>query len=183
MSKHKTIVLDLNGIFIHKVQDISNNQFYNYKRVKFEHYTAFLRPKSSQFVKWCLSKAQVGIYTSTTRKIVNVALKKLFNVNTIHSFLFICCRSQCSFDPDYVKGSTTINEYDTIKLVDNLIQNPVTNRKRDLTKNNILMVDDSASKQRFNPPENVIIVPSWRPGINDSFELLKDQIEAWLERE
>lgn len=129
-----------------------------------------LRPKEEivdllDFLKFY---GEVGIYSSTMYKNIISGLKR-YNIQ--HYFSFIFDRSHTFLDPDY-QLEESIENYDTVKSLTVIIDNPIANPLRVYDISNTIMCDDTPSKVRRIPEDNVLILPTWT-GVNNIAELKK----------
>lgn len=147
----KLIVLDLNGVLIHR----------NRKDVE-------LRPYVHQFLdKLFESNFQVAIFSSCKEKNGKPLVNNIFYK---YNFEFLWFRDRCKFDPED-------DGFSTIKDINDIVSNPVINCDRIYTKNNILFIDDSKNKMRFNPKDTYYIIPSFKGEVDDELLNLMDKID------
>jgi len=127
---------------------------------RYDGYKTKLRPYAFHFLEWCLSVADVALYSSSTDKSVNNFVMDIIPAKFRKSFLFVWDRSKVFPDPDYSYNSI-INSYDTIKNINNVINYVNRLGKVRYTDDDIIFVDDSPFKMRFNPINSVILVPKF----------------------
>lgn len=128
-----------------------------------------LRPREEieRLLEFIESFARVGIFSSTMHRTIITELK-LYNLQK--RFDFILDRSHTRLDPDYlITGGIT--EYDTVKDLSTILNNPIVNAERRYAINNTIICDDSARKLRFISKENALILPCWK-GSNNIDELI-----------
>ena len=132
------IVLDYTGIFGNKTE---------------------LRPKEEleSLLSFLESFAVVGIYSSTMYKNIIPGLKKY---NLAQRFMFIFDRTHTRLDPDYLIDQK-VEEYDTVKHLDLITNNPVINTKRQYGIDNTIICDDSPRKIRYIHDDNALVLPTW----------------------
>jgi len=168
----KLVILDLSGTLIHKYDYnrnatkpkstlIYNKEFYQLIHLK---NGRKITPCYGlvDFIESLMSKYRVAIWSSTTDYNTNPIIKSIFPKHIIERFLFIWHREFTELDPDYGKeGYEHIQKYDTIKPIDNIKASPIINYSRKWDRHNMIIIDDSPDKLRFNPPENNIVVPTY----------------------
>ena len=145
----------------------------------------FFRPGCLSFLKWCIRKYKVGIFTSMIEKNCKPILEYLSKKVHINP-LFIWCRDRTKLDPDYItsdKSHQEITSYDTIKALEDILQSPIINRYRNFHDGNTLMIDDSPRKMKCNHEKNYIIIdsfdsPSLKYKFNESSEKLITQVDT-----
>ena len=104
------------------------------------------RKNLKELKDFCFSIADIGIYTSMLYK--NLKLEEIFSKEEEMKLKFIWDRSKTLKDEDGV------NEWDTIKSLDNLIiEFPHYDK--------IIIIDDSHKKVRYIDNKNKIIIPSF----------------------
>lgn len=177
-SKIKLLILDLNGLFCYKLKKVIKGVKIPPQRIaeskkKLKHlecsiavyYDIYFHPKAKDFIKWCLNNFEVGLYSSTTWYNVNTILNGIISKKEKSKLKFIWCRDRCLLHPKY-GGNNGIKKHDTIKDLSLIVKNPVINFKREYTMENILAIDDSLEKMRYNPEGSYIIVEPYDPTKN-----------------
>lgn len=108
-----------------------------------------LRKGALEIIEHVLSKYQGAIFTSITKVNLNYIIKYIFTKDQLGEFQFIWDRDFT--EPD-IEG---VNPWDTIKK---------TNKIREYFPDRfdkIILVDDDVRKVRFNPDNEVVIVPKF----------------------
>nr|QBK90310.1 MAG: ctd-like (NLI interacting factor-like) phosphatase [Pithovirus LCPAC102] len=171
------IILDLDGLlFIRKnkftaynQKGESNNPDTNIKSEynTFEHkkHLYVLRPGYDDFIDYCLSNYDVGIFSSITEKNITCIIDNVF-WDKKDKLKFILHRKYTKLDPDYGKNKN-IKSFDTVKYISDIISNPILNEKRIYTMRNTIIVDDTYRKVRFNPRNNICV---YQPSERFNFE-------------
>lgn len=173
------VVLDVNGVLCYKVyksKDLVKNKD---NMLVLTHCNVYFHPEAKDFFKWLFGRYRVAIYSSTTSKNVKPILKHLLTKQQYEKLEFIWCRYMCTLDPEYGIRKE-IKMFDTIKLVSSVLDNPVVNANRRYNISNILLLDDSYLKLRFNPQKCYHIIPTFHPDNNcnvNSFEFVKAVID------
>ena len=139
--KFNLIILDLNGTLILR----KNKKVYYRKNLK-------------EFIEYCLSIADVAIYTSMINK--NIDLKGIIDKDKLQ---FIWDRSETIPDPE------STNNWDTIKTLDKVF-------KEYPHYKNVLLIDDSERKVRFLDHSNYIVCKSYE-NVNEKEDILLKLIE------
>lgn len=171
----KLVVLDINGILCCKYFICSNKNKYGEKDktdrdviksliklpcLDLPKFIVFLRPHVKEFLDFCFLNYDVGFFSSTTEKNAGEILSVLLSDVQKKKVKFFWYRDRTRLDPDYGKDSE-IKNFDTVKLLDDIIESPMINYERKYNENNIFLLDDSEKKTRFNNSDNVIIIPSF----------------------
>ncbi len=169
LTTKKLIVLDVNGVLCYKISKHKDNIKNRTNILELSYNNVYFRPGAKKFLEWLFERYKVAIYSSTTFKnikpILNYLMPKLYK-----KLVFLWCRDRCTLDPDY-GTDTQIFKYSTIKLLSSILENPNINERRIYKKNNVLFLDDSPSKMRFNPVNSYYILKSYHP---DDMELYSD---------
>jgi len=121
----KAIGLDLDGLLILRTK---NKIYY--------------RKNMHDFLDFCFNSADVFVFTSTTKKNVDLIIPKLFTPGQILKLLFIWDRSYTDPDP-MGRGWDTLKDLNKIK--------------KEYPDYSILMIDDSPNKLRYNQSEEYLI--------------------------
>lgn len=163
----KLIILDISGVLCGKDKSVKNKRIKNKKvyTQKFgncygtRNYNVYIRPYATEFILQLLKRYDVGIYSSTTTRNISSIFSMILTKCERERLKFIWCRNNCRLDPDYGKDKDIrIASFDTIKDLSLIVSHPVINAKRKYTMDNILAIDDSSLKLRFNKKEMYIIV-------------------------
>lgn len=192
-SSEKLLIFDLNGFLCYRKKNISKFEkpIHNLNLENFDKeilnitnedlqkeniyhlmgslYVCF-RPGTLAFLRYCQCIVDIAIFSSTTKKNV-IPIIEYLNKENIY-FKFVWCRDRTKPDPDY-KINPNIKDYDTIKLIYDVIDS-----FNYYNISDVLLIDDSYNKIRFNNPKNYILVKSFVPSlynINENFwtELIK----------
>lgn len=161
----KLLVLDINGVLCHKIykpDDTLDSKKYN--PIDLNKHNLYLRPGVKTFLNkvFSLDDLEVAIFSSTTYPNVDLILKQLITTKQRKKLKFLWCRDRCSLDPEY-DTRDDIKKFDTIKRIEIIIESPYINAKREYNKDNILFIDDSALKMRYNPKNSYYIVAPYDP--------------------
>lgn len=157
------IILDLNGVFYYKIpkdKDDTKNKT-NVKMINIGYHNVYIRPNIEKFLSWLFKTYSVAIFSSTTYYNVNIMLEKILTLEQRKKLVFLWCRSHCTLDPDYGINEE-IKFYDTVKLFTTVVNNPF-NENRIYTVDNVLFLDDSLKKMRYNPNKTYFILDSYHP--------------------
>ena len=182
----KLVVLDIDGFMVERQYD-KNIEKYNTRDYDagqsdtfyIPHFKITVRPNLAQFweVLFSLSNDDVsfyfGIWSCSNKFIFEKILPRIIPEKYYpHKFLFIWDRNMCELDPDFEENSK-IESHDCIKKLDTILKNPVANKLRkwrwDETEKNILIIDDSEMKLRFNPEESKLVFSKFEKNIFDVF--------------
>ena len=116
----------------------------------------------TKFIDSILEIYDVAVFTSMTKKNLDLLLPKIFTPEQISKLIFIWDREYTDPDPDRKEG-----EWSTIKNIDKI---------KNLYKyERYLLIDDSYDKVRFNQPDEILICPAFED-INESGLTLNDLI-------
>lgn len=165
------LILDISGLLCCKVP----KEFVVDDSLEFidlEHYKVIFRPNIKVFLNKCYEKYSVAYFSSTTHKNAIVILDKLLTKEQREKTVFFWFRDKTHLDPDFEKDPN-IKDYDTIKLLSDVYDNPLFNRT--YNSKNTVLCDDSHTKNRFNNPSNLIIVTPYDGSNKDNTldELIK----------
>lgn len=98
---------------------------------------------------WAEGRPEVAVWTSSTGPVARRKLQRIFTRAEIKRFLFVWTRNMVKMDPAWAGTS-----HQTIKLLDDLLLHPYINAGMRYDPGNILLVDDSPEKLRFNDPRS-----------------------------
>jgi hypothetical protein len=131
-------------------------------------YRVTQRPHLDQFLGFCFEHYNIGFLSSTTFKNANHILQAVLSKEQFDATLFCWYRDHTHFDPDYKPGQKGVTKFETVKYIADIYNNPVVNYNRVFHPNNVLLVDDSEQKTRFNPAQNIILVSPYTGSADDN---------------
>jgi hypothetical protein len=144
----KLLILDLNGVLIHRV--ISNN--INLKsKIVLGKFNILLRKGIRKFIDKCLAKYNVAIWSSVTKKNINDYIKLIFG-DRENELIFVWDQTHCHAIPRKNTYPLFIKNLETV-----WVKFPQYNQ------NNTIIIDDSPKKMVNNPKCCVIIAKEWIP--------------------
>lgn len=171
------VVFDLNGVLIKKCHtseraisckelDLKNtslgdniDNIVEYDTFSDEKYVFYLRPYLKLFFEHIFKLYNVGIFTSTKEYNAKFIVSQIFTLEQQQKLVFKWFRDRAAFDPDF-GVDPSIKDYDTIKRIDSILNCPTINENRFYTRKNVIIIDDSLQKMRFNG-KNYIVVPTF----------------------
>jgi len=142
------LVLDINGVLCCKVPSGGN--------IKLRSYEVKFRPYVKEFLNYAYKNFNVAFFSSTTEPNARMILNALLDEEQREKTVFYWFR-------DKTKKDEELGGHETIKLASDVKQE---------YGERILIIDDSASKMRFNDPKDYIICKSY-DGSDDSSVLLE----------
>lgn len=157
----KLIVLDLNGLLIerlHKSEFKKKNLSVFADFVTSKNILVFYRPYAKEFLKYVFRAYDVGVWSSMTKKNTFDILENLLTREQRASLKLVLTQENCRHDGEYIGNKPIFyKEFDKLCTLKNLR----------VYKKNIIIIDDSAYKCRYNPP-NTSIHPT-RFVLSDNF--------------
>ena len=164
----KLLIFDLNGVLCRKINKYDYIYNSNIPHIELPNHFLYIRPGAKQLLQelWKIDGLDIAIFSSTTYKNVNLILDHLMSKKDMSRLKFLWCRDRCSFDP-YYGVMTAISKYATIKKLDSIFENPIVNWNRNYNETNILMVDDSSLKMRYNPRSTYYLIDGYYPNKKD----------------
>ena len=179
-SSTRLLLLDINGLLCCKVPKGQKNKKYNKDDIlKLNSYKVIIRPHCREFLEYCYSKFTIGFFTSTCEWNVKAILNKLLTPEQHKATALMWFRDRTRFDPI---SSADEMSFETIKMLEDIFQNPMANEKRLYNDQNTLLIDDSETKTRFNDPANIIICKAFTGeeddrGLFDLMEIIPQRFE------
>lgn len=167
-SQVKLVILDLNGVLIRRYGRGTSTTYEK-------------RPYLDSFLDVLFANYDVAVYTSTEERNASLILEEIFTEQQRRMLKFVWYRDRTQLDPDYgvVKG---VKSFDTIKDLALVILSPTINSNRIYSENNILIIDDSKSKLRFNLPDNCLVIPPFSRANDNILMNLHTKIEYKFKR-
>ena len=187
------LVLDINGVFVKKISkheqgggwsaagDSKRHSGKNRRKQSKEDVIETkgavyqVRPGARNFIRQIFESYHIAIWSSTTYTNVAPLIDALFNEEQKHALVFRWIRDRTKWDPEYGINSE-IMDFDTIKPIEEITQCPTLLRK--WKEDNILIIDDTKQKLRFNPDKNCLVIPNYNDTNKDfTFEQFLKEIE------
>lgn len=187
----RLVIFDINGFLCRKVP----KDYEGPVDLELTHYKVILRPYCKQFLDDCYEKFTVGFLSSATYKNAGPILDLLLTPEQQKLTLFKWFRDRTSLEPDEEEISCDkswdlsdfldlqIEKHSTVKYLSSVLDCPSLNEGRPYSLNNTLICDDSASKLRFNPKSNCVLVEAYTGQENDDFlSTLANELERRFEQ-
>lgn len=172
----KLVILDIKGILGIEVE---KGNTVRQGTLKLASYDFLPRPEVATFLSNLYKDYEVAFFSSTTEKNAFLILKEILTRDQMKKTLFFWYRDRTHLDPN--PGALP---YETVKLLDDVFTSPIVNKERKWSKNNTILVDDSAVKTRFNDDANLIILPTYDPEVADNLlEVLNSLKENFMKLE
>lgn len=154
----RLIILDVDGLFIKRSYDPGLTAFRVIDESHFEapRFKIELRKDALTFLEELLSrtsrqpKKAVALWTSSKASTFASYLPRILG-DLYHRLEFVWDRQMCTLDPDFRVDQTPIKAHSTVKLLSTVLSNPMINEDRRWTVDNVVIVDDSEVKLRYNP--------------------------------
>lgn len=157
------IILDIDGVLAYRkkkdiLQEVAIGNKFIYPRIGVK-----------DLIKSLFDKYQVAIFTSITKKNADPILEYIFTKEQYNNLLFKWYRNKTKEDKTQLKDGEIDEEeedderkdkYRTVKLLIDIINDPIINYDGKLKLEDILMIDDSERKMRMNDKKNYIIINS-----------------------
>lgn len=169
----RLLILDINGLLCCKVSK-DHVPDARTEILELGKYNVILRPHARKFLECCYRDYTVAFFSSTTYTNANLILEKLLTAQQKESTCFRWFRDRTRLD------SAGNKDYDTIKNLADVFDNPVINEKRIFNWSNTLLCDDSKIKTRFNPDKNIIIFKAFEGDPDDN--ILLEMMDVISER-
>jgi hypothetical protein len=101
MSKQKyTICLDMNGVLIARYYGDDSNKPNREPDYKIKNHHVYLRPGFKKFINVLLHNFNVGIWSSVSKRNLDILCKTIFSPEQLKRFLFILDGSYCTIVPN-----------------------------------------------------------------------------------
>lgn len=142
------IILDIDGVLcFRKFQT-------NLEKVELGKKIIYPRIGIKEFLEYIFENYQVAVFSSTTEKNADPILKYMLSEEQYDKLVFKWFRDRTRLDKNYEEI------YDTVKVLEDIIDNPIINYNRHIKLEDLLMLDDSPKKMRLNDKKNYLIVES-----------------------
>ncbi|KAK4348422.1 hypothetical protein RND71_031177 [Anisodus tanguticus] len=181
--KKKLLVLNLSGLLVHRVhrRDRFNVQSYKPDLIC-GNFSVFKRPFCDQFLKFCLERFEVGLWSSAMERNMDAILDNIM-VGLRRKLLFVWDQQKCvdsgfkclekKEKPIFLKPMKTIweNKYDLLPF-----------RGGKFSESNTLMIDDEPHIALINPPNTAVFPPIFKVGNGkDTFLGPKGDMQKFLD--
>jgi len=167
-AEDRLVILDVDGFLIKRTYDPSLTHFRVLDETHLEapRFLIEIRKDTQSFLSELLSRVpprgkpglRVGLWTSSKATTFQSYLPYIFG-DLVRRLEFVWDRQMCDLDPDSRPGDTEGHKaHSTIKPLSRVLTNPMINEDRRWRADNVVIVDDSATKLRFNPPGSTRVV-------------------------
>ncbi|KAK7244985.1 hypothetical protein RIF29_39814 [Crotalaria pallida] len=177
--KKKLLVISINGLLLYRDRPSQMRNIHKYRRpdAYYSLYSVFLRPFSEDFMKFCLERFEVGIWSSAREHNAYTTLN--YAIGSLKSkLLFVWDQKDCTDT-----GFMSLENEDKrlfFKDLNKVFQD--VKKGGPYTESNTLMIDDTPYKTFLNPPNTAIFLEPYDPlNKNDSALDPKGELCSYLE--
>lgn len=155
--KQNLLVLDLNGIFTHRVFD-KKKEIQDSTAIRVGNFLVWLRPHTREFFTFIFQNFEVGVWSSVTKANLEPMVKLVFG-ELYEQLLFVADQSFCDKSP--LSDANAVKPIFLKNLKDLWQYYPQFNM------HNTLIIDDSDEKMINNPPECHFNPGTWAGSMDD----------------
>lgn len=167
----RLLILDINGVLCHNVNKEGREPIFEGSEIiETPRYLSVVRPGCYNFLDHCYQNYNVGFFSSTTYSNAGPILDAILNQDQKKATIFRWFRDRTRLDPDY--GKEGITHFDTVKIIQDVLDCPIVNPRRIYNIKRTLIVDDDLKKLRFNCKENNVLMKKYQ-GEKDDNELIE----------
>lgn len=167
----KLIILDMNGLFTHRVYNKLNKNGSNIVDInklpkggaQIWNFLVWIRPGSKKFIRFLLKHYDIAVWSSMSKWNVDQLVKYVFK-NKVDNLKFVWAQSKC-------KSITHPTNKKKPLFLKNLSE--VWKEFPEYDINTTILVDDSNLKAKENPEGTLYKVDEWKGDMNDK-EFFKD---------
>ncbi|KAG5556680.1 hypothetical protein RHGRI_007072 [Rhododendron griersonianum] len=164
VSRKKLLVLDLNGLLVHRVFRFDRNinvQNYPPPDVICGPFLVFTRPFCSEFLEFCFERFEVGIWSSARERSIDTILSTI-KTGLKDKLLFVWDKERCTDS-----GFKSLERKDKpifLKELKKLWEDPTDLpwHRGQYSLSNTLLIDDAPYKALLNPPNTAIFPESYK---------------------
>ncbi|KAJ8537701.1 hypothetical protein K7X08_014241 [Anisodus acutangulus] len=181
--KKKLLVLNLGGLLVHRVHRRNRFNVQSYEPdLICGNFSVFKRPFCDQFLKFCLERFEVGLWSSAMERNMDAILDNVM-VGLRRKLLFVWDQQKCvdsgfkclekKEKPIFLKPMKKIweNKYDLLPF-----------RGGKFSESNTLMIDDEPHIALINPPNTAVFPPIFKVGNGkDTFLGPKGDMQKFLD--
>ncbi|XP_050910458.1 uncharacterized protein LOC127125701 isoform X1 [Lathyrus oleraceus] len=156
--KKKLLIMNLNGFLLHRVhvrdtKGIPKSRTADYK---YRYFLLFKRPFSEEFMKFCLERFEVGIWSSAMEHNIDCALRCAIG-SSENKLLFVWDQNKCT-DSDFksLENEKKPLFFKELKKVWSRVK-----KGGPYSASNTLLIDDKPYKALLNPPNTTIFTESY----------------------
>ncbi|KAI8563157.1 hypothetical protein RHMOL_Rhmol03G0090900 [Rhododendron molle] len=181
--RKKLLVLGLGGVLVHRLHrrdQKTNAQCYRRPDGIAENFLVFNRPFCNEFLKFCLERFDVGIWSSAREWNMNDGLSTI-NRGLKDKLLFVWDQKKCSDS-----GFKSLERKDKpifLKELKKLWEDPAQPwRRGQYSSSNTLLIDDDPYKALLNPPNTAVFPESYKFDMeNDAVLGSKGELRLFLD--
>jgi hypothetical protein len=166
----KLIVLDLDGVLVARCKTSLPRRNRDKMLVKDQNEilnmdgnVVVVRPGARAFLAEIMKYFRIAFWSSMTRDNMTHIIRFLLPYpEDVKRVEFTWDRQNTDYDPDYTGlHNSPVDRFDTVKIAERIVTNPCANKNRRWTMSNILIVEDSPRKVRFNPEKTSLFVATF----------------------
>ncbi|KAK7284928.1 hypothetical protein RJT34_19682 [Clitoria ternatea] len=159
--RKKLRVMNLNGLLLLRLHRRAKNEIPNNlpPDATYGNFLVFKRPFSEEFMKFCLERFEVGIWSSAMEHNIDAALT--YAIGALRrKLLFVWDQNQCTDSgfKSLEKSSKPLFFKELSKVWD------IIKKGGSYSASNTLLIDDKPYKAFLNPPNTAIFLESYKPG-------------------
>ncbi|KAL5809700.1 hypothetical protein ACOSQ3_030391 [Xanthoceras sorbifolium] len=181
--RKKLIVIGLGGLLCHRIcrKEKSTVPVYRSPDAAYGSYTVYRRPYCTDFIKFCLQRFEVGIWSSAREWYMNNALDCIM-VGLRSKLLFAWDQNECTNS-----GFSTLGNKDKpifLKELKKIWEDKYSNLPstvRQYSSLNTLLIDTDAYKALLNPPHTAVFPTEYKANhVNDTALGPKGELRLYL---
>ncbi|KAH1195326.1 hypothetical protein AAZX31_19G175600 [Glycine max] len=158
--RKKLLIMNLNGLLLLRVHRCSKSEIPKSRAADghYRGYLVFKRPFSQEFMKFCLERFEVGIWSSAMEHNIDAALN--YAIGSLRSkLLFVWDQRQCTNSgfKSLEKASKPLF-FKELKKVWKTVK-----KGGPYSASNTLLIDDRPYKAFLNPPNTAVFPQSYKP--------------------
>ncbi|KAK7378735.1 hypothetical protein VNO80_04182 [Phaseolus coccineus] len=163
----KLLVMNLNGLLLHRVHRSKKGGIHRSVDGRYRGYLVFRRPFSGEFMKFCLERFEVGIWSSAMEHNIDAALA--YAIGPLRkNILFVWDQRQCT-DSGFKSLENACKPL-FFKEVSKVWEN--VKKGGPFSASNTLLIDDNPYKAFLNPDNSAIFPESY--DVNDDADRALD---------
>ncbi|GAU16015.1 hypothetical protein TSUD_338870 [Trifolium subterraneum] len=159
--KKKLLVMSLNGFLLHRVYVYDKEALPKSRTDQYEslNFLLFKRPFSEEFMKFCLERFEVGIWSSAQKHNIDGALDLAIGEESKNKLLFVWDQSECTIS--HIKSKENNEKPVFFKPIESVWGE--VKKGGPYSASNTLMIGDKPYKAYLNPKNTAIFIKSYDP--------------------
>ena len=153
------LIFDVNGLFVerkHRSELRKTTMPRTHDFVTRKNLCVYIRPHTREFLEFVFEHFDVGFWSSMTKENMYDILTKLLTSKQVNATKIVLTQDDCRMTGEYVENTKKPVFYKVLDWLWTKAEIQTSRLATSSYRNNVLLIDDSPHKAKFNPPHTAI---------------------------